>query len=87
MVDVVSLVEQYRKLKSSEERKQLLQYNYPPVYISVLKHLKKTREVQSYMLACQSHRMSDQKYSIYVHGFVEPKLQEQRENNELRHGK
>ena len=44
-------------------------------------------EIEDYMALCKQMRESVENYSLYIHGFLIPEIQKQREGGKLSKGK
>ena len=59
--------------------------NYPGIYILILKHLQRENEIEEYMDSCRnSKNLECEKYSRYVHGYLQPFLEQKREKGLLK---
>ena len=57
---------------------------YPGVYLATLQDMGRFEEAQNYMIQCQGYRSSIDLYTTYVKGYLEPYLEELRNDNKLR---
>ena len=60
---------------------------YPGLYIFILQDLQKFTELEIYMNECKKCELDSMNYCFYVHGFLIPWLQQEREATRLEHGK
>ena len=72
--------------EGSDDRKRLLSEHYPGLYISILRHMDKQKDLQDYQDYCEKLRDDHQRYSLYCHGYLIPKLQELRKQGRLKQG-
>ena len=66
--------------------KHLEQY-YPCLYIYVIRKRGMDNELDRYMQECKKYENSNYNYSMYVHGYFIPWLQQQRETGNIVKGK
>ena len=64
----------------------LLSLEYPGIYISYLKMRGLDTELKEYMNMCKSFREDYKKFSLYVHGYLEPHFQQLRESGLIKRG-
>ena len=70
-----------------EERIVYLEEQYPFLAILVMKKRGMKNRVDVYMEQCKTYRKNARKYSLYIHGYLLPWFQLQREAGKLRQGK
>ena len=68
-------------IKCRIKRKQFLAEHYPGIYLMAAKQMivqDREREIGGFMDRCKQLRDSVESYSLYVHGFLQPWINEQR---------
>ena len=86
-IDLGSIGEELNKYSNQKEKLEYLSHSYPCLYIFILKELNFTEKLEHYKLKCKGLEEVNHQYSLYVHGFLIPYLEELREGGKLTKGK
>ena len=57
---------------------------YPSLYICVLQHLKRKDLLDKYMQECKEYINDSKKYSLFIHGYLIPWVDQQRADGKLK---
>ena len=83
-----TMQDELRAAKSRKEELDILRNKYTCLYLFALKALNRQREYDNFTNRCKKYRKGKpENYSVYVHGYFLPWLEEQRAAGLLKHGK
>ena len=83
---MAKLEAELRDRDGEEGRKKLLMGQYPSLFMAVLRRMGRESELTSYMDHCRQQREGDfLDYSLYVHGYVIPRIKQLRRAGRLKH--
>ena len=72
------LRDQLQKLRWVEDKEDFISKCYPEVYLAVLSRLNRVEDIAKYSDRCESLRDDPYNYSLYLHGFLLPFIQQHR---------
>ena len=85
IVDMESILIELKNMKTKQMRFEFLQVEYPCLCIYMLKKRGMKKALSDYMAYCKSFEDPNM-YSLQVHGYIIPYLQELRESGKLTNG-
>ena len=75
-------------LRKVKKRRNLVKKLYPGIYVALLRHFDMTDEAKDFMDSCKLFKYGKcDQYSLYIHGYLLPWHQQQRELGKLTVGK
>ena len=87
---ISSLINQVEKMKTNDQRAELLKVEYPSLYIHYLKKIGTRSDakklLENYKIYCKQFYDDPNRFSLYLHGWFFPWLQEQRDAGKLVQG-
>ena len=92
-IDLNLIKGELEEKENTQEKMQVLRQNYPGLYVYMLKFFDKGVELEQFTKKCKrygndrKHGGDSYKYSLYIHCYLIPWLEQQRKDGKLRIGK
>ena len=86
VVDIDDVFLQLKEMNSSRERIEIFKKKYPCLYIFILSSNRKRVALTRYMEECKKEEDDFLNYTLYIHGYLLPWLEELRKRGRIKKG-